>query len=115
MNEISHLPETAVKLRDHPLMRHRGTSNWPPVWMQRTIIGVRKVSGEVGVLIYLYAAPESHKCYLVIEYGKQNYTSTLLFDDARFCRQVANLLRQHIGSSIKDIGDLDVSLGRNNT
>ena len=108
-------PATAVKLRDHPLMRHRGTPNGPPVWIQGTISGVKKVSGEVGVLIYVYAAPESHKCYLVIEYDNQNYTSTLLFDDSRFCRQVAHLLRQHVGSSIKDIGDLDVSLERNHT
>ena len=98
-----------MKLRDHPLMRHRGAPNWPPVWRQSRFNSIRKVEGEVGVLTYVYAAPDSHRCYLVIEYEHENYTSTLIFDDTRFCHQVTGLLRQHIGSSIKDIGDLDVS------
>jgi hypothetical protein len=99
----------AVKLRDHPLIRHPGGANWPPVWTQRRIDGFKAQTGEVGALIYVYAASGSHKCDLVIEYENENYTGTLLFDSARFCQQFADLLRQHIGKPIKDIGDLDVS------
>ncbi len=51
--------------------------------------GVKAVSGEVGVLIYVHAAADSRKCYLVIEDENENYTDTLLFDNARLCRQVA--------------------------
>jgi hypothetical protein len=100
---------TAVKLRDHPLIRHSGGLNWPPVWTQRRIDGFKAHTGDVGVLIYVHAASGSNKCDLVIEYENENYTGTLLFDEAKFCHQVADLLRQHIGKSIKDIGDLEVS------
>jgi hypothetical protein len=101
---------SAVKLRDHPRMRHRDAPNWPPVWRQSRIDGVKEMNGEVGVLIYVYAAADSRKCYLVIEHENENYTGTLLFDDARLSRQVAKLLQHHRGQSIKEIGDLDVSL-----
>ncbi|HEV8719161.1 MAG TPA: hypothetical protein VGW77_00800 [Candidatus Binatia bacterium] len=90
-------------------MRHRGVPNWPPVWMQCKIDGFKAENGEVGVLIYVYAVDDSSKCYLVIEDENENYTGALLFDDARLCRQVASLLQHHLGRSIKDIGDLDVS------
>jgi hypothetical protein len=100
---------TAVKLRDHPLIRHPGGANWPPVWTQRRIDGVKAVTGEDGILIYVHAATDSTKCDLVVEYENENYIGTLLFDEEKFCHQVAALLRQHIGSSIEEIGDLDLS------
>ena len=99
----------AVKLRDHPLIRHPGGTNWPPVWTQRRIDGFKAVTGEDGLLIYVHAATDSNKCDLVVECDNENYTGTLLFVEPKFCAQVAALLRQHIGKSIKDIGDLDVS------
>jgi hypothetical protein len=99
----------AVKLRDHPLIRHPGGANWPPVWTQRRIDGVKAMTGEDGVLIYVHAATESDKCFLVIELENENYNGTLIFDDAKFCHHVADLLRRYIGKPIKDIGDLDVS------
>jgi hypothetical protein len=99
----------ALKLRDHPLIKHPGGKNWPPVWTQRRIDGVKAVTGEDGILMYVHAATDSNKCWLIVEYENQNYTGTLLFDEAKFCHQVSALLRQHIGKSIKEIGDLDVS------
>jgi hypothetical protein len=70
---------------------------------------VRVVNGEVGVLLYVYAAADAHKCYLVIQDENENYTGILHFDDTRVCREVAKLLQNHLGRSIKEIGDLDVS------
>ena len=49
-----------VKLRDHPLMSYRGIPNWPPVWTQMRIGGVKIVKGEVGVLIYVHAVSYTH-------------------------------------------------------
>jgi hypothetical protein len=99
---------TAAKLRDHPLIRHPGGANWPPVWTQRRIDGVKAMTGEDGVLICVHAATDSDKCFLVIELENENYTGTLIFDDAKLCHQVADLLRRYTGKPIKDIGDLDV-------
>jgi hypothetical protein len=97
-----------VKLRDYSLM-NGGAPNWPPLWMQSRIVGGKAMNGEVGVLIYVHAAADSRKCYVVIEDENENYTGTLVFDNARLCRQVADVLQQHLGRSIKEIGDLEVS------
>jgi hypothetical protein len=43
-------------LRDHPIMSYRGVPNWPPVWTQTRSDGVKKLRGELGVLIYVHAA-----------------------------------------------------------
>jgi hypothetical protein len=76
--------------------------------------GVKILKGEVGVLIYVHAGGASNTCYLVIEHENQNYNGSLVFDDARSCRQIIDLLQQHLGRSIKEIGDLDVSFTPNN-
>jgi len=90
-------------------MTNGSAPNWPPLWMQSRIVGGKAMNGEVGVLIYVHAAADSRKCYVVIEDENENYTGTLVFDNARLCRQVADVLQQHLGRSIKEIGDLEVS------
>lgn len=97
-------------LRDHPLMRHRGAPNWPPVWTQWTKGGSTiTIKGEVGVLRYVRSTDEpSKKCFLVIEYDGQYYVGSLLFDDSAICSKICAFLQLHLGRSIKDIGDLDV-------
>jgi hypothetical protein len=66
--------------------------------------------GEVGVLRYVHlTAQESKKCYLVIEHNGQHYVGALLFDDSDFCSQICALLQQHLGRSVKEIGDLEVT------
>jgi hypothetical protein len=68
------------------------------------------IRDEVGILRYIHAYGQaSTKCYLVIEHEGTHYVGALLFDDATFCHQITNLLRQNIGRAIKDIGDLDIS------
>ena len=101
--------ETAtLKLRDHPLMRFRGISNWPPLWVQEN--GARKFSGEIGVLKYVFSRHgPSSKCYLIIEYEHENLVGTLLFDNETFCERICSLLRSHVGHTLTKIGDLDVS------
>jgi hypothetical protein len=98
-----------MKLRDHPLMSYRGVPNWPPVWTQMRIGGVKIVKGEVGVLIYFHPGGASNTCYLLIEHENENYIGNLVFDDAPFCNQVIDLLQQHLGRSVKEIGEFDVS------
>ena len=99
-----------MQLRDHPLMSHKGTPNWPPFWSQGGGKDKRIIRDEIGILRYIHGvnAP-SKNFYLVIEYEKEHYVGTLLFDDLTFCRQIADLLHQHIGRPIGKIGDVDVS------
>jgi hypothetical protein len=99
-----------MELRDHPFMRRRGVPNWPPVWTQARREGNKTTRGEVGVLRYVHANdPISYKCYLVIEYSNEHYVGCLMFDDVSFCCQIATVLQEHVGTAIKEIGDLDLS------
>jgi hypothetical protein len=100
-----------MQLRDDPRMSYHRVSNWPPVWTK----GIKKrdtktVVGEVGILRYVhYYRLPAHKCYLVIEYQHEYFVGALIFDDPSFCAQIAEILQQQIGHSIKEIGDLDIS------
>lgn len=91
-------------------MRHHGAHNWPPVWRQSTAKDAKFIMGEIGNLAYVHCRDgPSTKCFLVIEHEGESYVGALLFDDAPFCHHITNLLRQHIGHSIEEIGDLDLS------
>jgi len=66
--------------------------------------------GEVGVLKYVHSnSLMSNKCFLVIDFQNEAYIGSLIFKDHAFCGQISNLLRDHVGRSIKEIGDLDLS------
>ena len=90
-------------------MRYKGKSNWPPVWTQAKGAASRTVTGEIGVLAYVYASENvSNKFYLVINHQQEIYIGNLIFDEHSFCAKVARVIRSHIGRSIKDIGDLEL-------
>jgi hypothetical protein len=86
--------------------------NWPPVWTLavRRNGNVKTLMGEVGVLKYVHSnSLMSNKCFLVIDFQDEVYIGSLIFKDHAFCDQISNLLRDHVGCPIKEIGDLDVS------
>lgn len=98
-----------MKLREHPLMRYRGTPNWPPKWLQHNTHGVKVIEGEMGVLKFVHARDgPSDKCVLVIEHQRELFVGILLFDNQNFCAQICSLLKAQVGRSIPDIGDLQV-------
>lgn len=99
-----------MQLRDHPLMSYRGIRNWPPVWTIGYAWRFKTVTGEVGTLKHVMTNPQIPKsCFLVIEHEGSSYTGCLLLNEATFCQQITRLLEFHVGRSIKEIGDLDVS------
>ncbi len=99
-----------MELRHHPFMSRYGVANWPPIWTQARKEGNKRVTGEVGVLRYVHTNNKiSHKCYLVIEHNREHYVGCLIFDDVAFCSQISKLLRDQVGRSVKEIGDLDLS------
>ena len=103
--------KTAVKLRDHPQMNFAGYPNWPPIWVSAAGSKTyKKTSGEVGILLGLIfnkAAPD--RLFLRMENRTGRYLGCLAFNDHVFCRQLSIFLQDHIGKSIKEIGDLDLS------
>ena len=70
----------------------------------------KSLTGEIGVLTYIYANPNaSNKCYLIIDHEQERYTGCLIFNDRSVCAQISRLLREHIGRPIEEIGNWDVS------
>jgi len=103
-----------MELRSHPLMSYRGISNWPPAWTMRG--GGQENSknilrGEIGTLeqvVHSSIEPDA-RIFLVIQFAGKSYMGTLLFKDAVFCQLSAGVLEAHLGKTIKEIGDLELS------
>ena len=88
-----------MKLRDHPLMSYRGSSNWPPVWTHFRNGTIKTVRGEVGTLAHVHSnGLSSNRCYIVIDYEEEMYVGTLIFGDIVFCNQIRDLLKLHLKS-----------------
>ena len=97
-----------MQLRHHPGMQYRGLPNWPPAWTQPH--GGSLPRGEIGTLQFVHNNPLlSDKIFLVIEHGGQRWVGCLMFDNVTFCQQISALIKLHIGRTIREIGDLDVS------
>ena len=90
-------------------MSYGGIHNWPPIWTS-TVTGVRSFGRELGVLKSARLLEHSPaKCYLIVEHEKLTYMGCLMFDDMTFCKQIYELLQFHIGRSIADIGNIELS------
>jgi len=101
-----------MQLRDHPLMSYKGLSNWPPVWTRIRGGANQHPNGEVGILREILWSPiqlrPRERFFLVVEYEGTVYMGCLLFDDAAFCLEMQQLLRDYCGCSIASVGALDV-------
>jgi hypothetical protein len=100
-----------MKLRDHPLMTYHGMRMWPPIWVWNGGKHDKPIEGEAGILrdVRLSTVPPNDKFLLLIDHEDGDYTSCLRFDDPAACQRVYELIKTCCGSSIQDIGDLDVS------
>ena len=100
-----------MPLRDHPLMtRKSGVKSWPPIWISTHPAAGERPTGEVGKLQQaLLNNLMNNRIFLFIDYQGFRYMGSMLFDDRTFCSEVYALLNAHVGYSIEEIGDLDVS------
>jgi hypothetical protein len=98
-----------MQLRDHPLMSRNGVPSWPPVWVCCRGAEDKTPQGEVGILkwVALTGIQPPGRCYLYIDNEESSYMGCLLFDDDRFCRQVAKLLERFCNRSIAEIGSIN--------
>jgi hypothetical protein len=96
-----------MKLREHPLI----SLGWPPAWWWRTGGENKHPRGEVGTLreVRPYSIQPADRFYLIMENEGAEYLGVLLVEDYTFCQQVFELLLEHCGRTIREIGDIDVS------
>jgi hypothetical protein len=91
-------------------MSYRTVPNWPPAWTWIGGAEDQKPEGEVGTFKELsYWPHQLNKCFLIIDHERAAYMGSLLFDDTSFCREIIFILKNCMGWSIEQIGDLDVS------
>jgi hypothetical protein len=100
-----------MQLRDHPLMiRKSGYPSWPPTWTTTHHDQNDKPTGEIGTIHRVLTSELlDNKIFLFIQFQGLRYMGFMGFDDLAFCSQIYTLLKAHIGLSIKEIGDLDLS------
>ena len=100
-----------MNLRDHPVMNFHGMKSWPPVWVNTHEAPAQRMVGEIGVLVSTrFYADLPKRIFLRMEFEKQYYLACLAFGEAGFCEQLNEIFQTHIGHSIKEIGDLDLSV-----
>jgi len=91
-----------VRLREHPC--------WPPQWNPIHGGAAKLPDNEAGVLENAKLSIVNDSIlFLSMSYGGDRYVAELSFDDSRFCQRVFDLLEQHYSSSIKAIGNLEIS------
>jgi len=98
-----------MELRKHPRMTWRGHPNWPPHWNGPHGPNHPLPHGEVGILTRVEIGPSSAlapHCILIMRWNDQDYVGSLFFGDSEFLSEIVEVLRDHIGSPISEIGDL---------
>ncbi len=92
------------------MTRKSGFPNWPPIWAKTHRGRESKPSGEIGTL-EKPLRPEmfTNRLFVVIRHEGFRYMGSMAFDDPAFCYELYRLLKSHVGRSIKEIGDIDLS------
>jgi len=99
-----------MKLRDHPLLWRYLINQWPPVWASLVNEGERISGSEDGVLTEVREAmSRSDGIVLIMQHNDNRYGSILVFSDLAFRRQIFELLKDSVGLSIQQVGDIDLS------
>ena len=98
-----------MKLRDHPLMSHNGSPNWPPTWVGIDNSSTRPLAvAENGTLtqVTFHALGES-KIALRMNNESGEYIAHIYFNNHASCLWLYECLKDYIGKPNQDAGDLD--------
>jgi len=98
-----------LALRDHPQLNFLGRSSWPPIWVHTRTQPYKRIIGEVGVFTGTRLYELRPRLFVQMEYEQQPYVGCLVTDNVVFALELHQFLLNHIGLSIKEIGDLDLS------
>jgi hypothetical protein len=99
-------------LRNHPKMRFRGASSWPPHWGGASDPYTSPV-GEQGTLkaVELFAADNRPaRLSLTNEYRGRFFSGNLWIDDTGALPTLFAFLRSHVGEELSVISGLEVDL-----
>jgi beta-galactosidase GanA len=98
-----------MKLRDHPLVRQHLIPQWPPVWVSLNNEDERISGSDEGMLTEVRESiSRSDGIVLIMHHNNNRYGSILLFSHLGFCGQIFELLKDCVGLSIQQVGDIDL-------
>ena len=93
-----------MKLRDHLLLRQ-----WPPTWTSLNNEDERISGSEEGVLTEVRESISRSDGIVLIMYHNDNrYGSILIFPHLGFRGQIFELLKDCVGFSIQQVGDINL-------
>jgi hypothetical protein len=97
-----------MQLRKHSLLTYHGFPAWPPVWV--AVSSGTAIAGEVGSLKRVRLHPDRPRCvFLTIEDNGVQFTGCLIVEFQFAAYALEDLLKHHIGVSIRSIGDLELA------
>jgi hypothetical protein len=98
-------------LRDHPILTEQGICNWPPTWLRTSGNESTIAAGEVGILrdVKTHDAMSS-KCFLFMEHNGASFVGRISVESTALCQKLVELLKQHRGEPLRQIGELDLDL-----
>jgi hypothetical protein len=92
------------------MTRKSGLCSWPPNWTTTHHDQNDKPTGEIGTLQQaLKNDLFNHRIFIFIDYQGRRYMGSMASDDEKFSSEIYSILKNYIGYSLKEIGDLDLS------
>jgi hypothetical protein len=104
-NDQSDRKLATLKLREHPRLM------WPTVWVHAFSDPTQRSSSDIGTLIEVVRTDQSPRMlFLVTDFEGTRYMGALLCKDLASMNAVERFLNNHLGTPIREIGDLEVTL-----
>lgn len=101
-----------MQLRNHPEMKWRGDSNWPPRWGGGYERDAIRPQGEEGILESVeIEGPDlksSRHLRLTMRYRHVDYHAILHFDNPEFIPQLFEKLRKCNGMPLSEVGGIEI-------
>src|SRR5262249_8319487 len=98
-------------LREHPLMTYGGVRSWLPHWLCKAGYHSTHPIGEVGILRDVIPSNiEPHPtCFFLMENQGAGDFGAFFFSDGGTLRKVYDVLIQHRGKTMQEIGSIDLA------
>lgn len=94
-----------MKLRE---LTYQGFSVWPPQWASSYGPGDRFALGDEGVLTGVRVNAKERHLMLTMRWEGRENVGVLQWDGPPDLKTVENLLKDQVGKSIRDVGNLDL-------
>ena len=99
-----------MKFREHPLLAYGSFRPWPPMWAGMDNPSERPLGGEAGILtdVRIHDRRIGKISLRMRDNDAKEYLAYLLIDNYGFLLKTYELLKNHLGQPVKDIGNSEI-------